>query len=629
MQFLAPLFLAGLAAAAIPVWIHLVRQHRAPVVAFPAVRFIKAAPVEQRSMRRLRDWLLLALRVAAVALLAIAFARPFIADAAGTPPATIVAVDVSASMGGPRFDAARAAARAAVDDAPAGHRVGVAAFDHHGRAVLLPQSDRGAARAAIDRLQPGFGATRYAAGLAGAVDALGGAPGRIIVVTDRQRAGWAGDAAARVPAGVDVVWSAVDPPARNVGVIDVGVRAGRARATLVNSGRERAAAVATLAARAPGGAAGGAETPLGTRAVDIAPGETQVVEFPEPLPSSGDLSVTVADEGGVPGDDARYLVLDPAPARRVLMVTSGLDDDREAYYATRALDAAAAARVSNITVAGGVALRDRIADALDDADVAMVLSTRGLERAAPEAIRAFRARGGGVLLVAGPTSDPGVLAELFDGGETRALPGAAAADALVVSDARHPVFASLGPLAGALGSARVTRSMLFEAERAAVLARYTSGAAAIVERQRVAAEGRTLLLTTDIANAWNDLALHPAFVPLLHEITSHLDGRARRARAYTVGAADAPSERPGVVSATAPAVWRAAVNVDAAESDSARFLDGEARVVTDTAVAARAAEAAREREAEHPLWRYAIVLMMAALLAEGAMGRSGGRHAGA
>ena len=90
--------------------------------------------------RRLRDILLMALRAAAVALLAFAFARPFFAEAASPQPVTMVAVDVSASMSGDeRFAAARAVARKAIDDAPADHRVGVAAFDHHGRTVLLPQ----------------------------------------------------------------------------------------------------------------------------------------------------------------------------------------------------------------------------------------------------------------------------------------------------------------------------------------------------------------------------------------------------------------------------------------------------------------------------------------------------------
>lgn len=620
MQFLAPLFLAGLAAIAIPVWVHLARQHRAPLVPFSAVRLIPAAPVEQRSTRRLRDIALLALRAAAVALLCLAFARPFLAQAAAPSPITVVAVDVSASMGGTRFEQAREAARAVIDAAPAGHRVGVAAFDHHGRAVLLPQSDRGAARAAIDRLEPGFGATRYAAGIAAAADVFDGAPGRIVVVTDRQLAGWAGDTVARVPPDVDVDWAFVEPPVRNVGVTALAVRGGRLRATIVNSGRESIETTVSLTARA--GAAGAAAA-LGARDIAVGPGETQIVEFAESLPSRGDLEVRVADDGGVPADDARYLVLDPAPRLRVLIITSGLDEHAEAFYLRHALEAADAARAPDVTVAGGPALRQSLAQTLEEADVAIVLSTRGIERDGPDAIASFRRRGGGVLLVAGPTAEPAVLAAMLDAGETRAIAGVVAPESIVVADTRHPVFASLGPLTGALGSARVTRSMFLDAAGSVVLARFTNGAPAIVERPREGTEGRTLALTTDMANSWNDLALHPAFVPLVHEMTAHVDGRPGLAREYVVGASGAPAERPGVAAAPGREGWWAAVNVDPGESDSAVFLDEEARerVVIDDRAEAQASAAMFEREAAHPLWRYAIAVMLAVLLAEGLFGR--------
>ena len=622
MQFLAPLFLAGLAAIAIPVWLHLVRQHRAPIMPFSAVKLIRSAPVEQRSRRRLRDILLMALRAAAVALLAFAFARPFFAEAASPQPVTMVAVDVSASMSGDeRFAAARAVARKAIDDAPADHRVGVAAFDHHGRTVLLPQSDRAAARAAVDRMQPGFGATRYATAITSAADAFGQAPGRIVIVTDRQRGGWAGEATARVPADIGVEWMPVAPPARNLAVTALMVRGGRARATVVNSGREAASSTLVLHARAPGGPR---DALLASRPIAIGAGETQVIEFGALLPLSGDVTAVLDDPRGVPADDARHLVLDPAPARRVLIVTSGLDEDREAYYARHALAAAPGTQRVEVTIAGGTALRDRLAGALTDADVVLVLSTRGIERSGPPAIRAFRQAGGGVVLVAGPTAEPAVLAAMLDAGETRAVPGTAGTQALALSDARHPVFASLGPLAGALGSARITRAMFLESPRLAPLARYTSGAPALAERRRTAQEGRTLILTTDISNAWNDLALHPAFVPLLHEMTAHVDGRPRRARAYVIGSPDAPSDRPGVAESAGGTAWRAAVNVDAAESDSAAFLDGEARsrIAVDDRLEQKAAAARREREAEHPLWRYAVAAMLAMLLIEGLAGRA-------
>jgi hypothetical protein len=219
------------------------------------------------------------------------------------------------------------------------------------------------------------------------------------------------------------------------------------------------------------------------------------------------------------------------------------------------------------------------------------------------------------------------MVEMLDAGDTRAVPGTAGSEALALSDARHPVFATLGPLAGALGSVRVTRAMFLESPRLAVLARYTSGSAALAERRRTGSEGRTLVLTTDMSNSWNDLALHPSFVPLVHEMIAHVDGRPRRAREYVIGSPDAPSDRPGIAATPGRNAWRSAVNVDASESDTAAFLDAEARsrIGVDDRAEQKAAAARREREAEHPLWRYAIAAMLAMLLTEGLVARGGTR----
>ena len=77
LSFLYPLFLAAAAAAAIPIALHLFRRRTEAVVDFPAVRLLHKAPVEQQRRRKLRELILLALRVVALALLAFAFARPY------------------------------------------------------------------------------------------------------------------------------------------------------------------------------------------------------------------------------------------------------------------------------------------------------------------------------------------------------------------------------------------------------------------------------------------------------------------------------------------------------------------------------------------------------------------------
>jgi hypothetical protein len=76
MNFLHLSLLAGLAAMAVPVALHLLSRRQPKMVMFPAVRFVKHTVMQQRSSWQLRHFLLLMLRVAIVGALAVALARP-------------------------------------------------------------------------------------------------------------------------------------------------------------------------------------------------------------------------------------------------------------------------------------------------------------------------------------------------------------------------------------------------------------------------------------------------------------------------------------------------------------------------------------------------------------------------
>jgi len=117
LSFLSPLFLAGAAAAAVPIVLHLLKREPEARLKFAAVKLIKQAPVEYTDRRRLRELLLLALRVTALVLLALAFARPFLATGAAvvSTGVTVVALDTSYSLAAPgRFERAKQLAKDAV-----------------------------------------------------------------------------------------------------------------------------------------------------------------------------------------------------------------------------------------------------------------------------------------------------------------------------------------------------------------------------------------------------------------------------------------------------------------------------------------------------------------------------------
>ena len=76
LHWLNPLALAGLAAAALPVIIHLLKRHRATRVPFPTLRFLTDSRAAAVKVRSLSDPMLLVLRVAAIAAAVLAAAQP-------------------------------------------------------------------------------------------------------------------------------------------------------------------------------------------------------------------------------------------------------------------------------------------------------------------------------------------------------------------------------------------------------------------------------------------------------------------------------------------------------------------------------------------------------------------------
>ncbi|MDX1495543.1 MAG: BatA domain-containing protein, partial [Longimicrobiales bacterium] len=80
LAFLVPLFLLGIAGIVVPIVVHLTRRQRRNVVHFPSLMFLQKIPYQEQRRRRIQHWFLLSLRALALALLAVAFARPFVED---------------------------------------------------------------------------------------------------------------------------------------------------------------------------------------------------------------------------------------------------------------------------------------------------------------------------------------------------------------------------------------------------------------------------------------------------------------------------------------------------------------------------------------------------------------------
>ncbi len=102
MSFLQPILLVGLPLALLPVLIHLINQHRHRTVPWAATMFLLEAKKMTTGLARLRQILILAMRVLAVAALVLAASRPlaggWIGLAGGKADTLLVLLDRSASM---------------------------------------------------------------------------------------------------------------------------------------------------------------------------------------------------------------------------------------------------------------------------------------------------------------------------------------------------------------------------------------------------------------------------------------------------------------------------------------------------------------------------------------------------
>lgn len=194
MGFLAPWFLALGGAALVPLLIHLLRRRIGLQVEFPAARYLARAEREHSRTMRMRNLLLMLLRVVAVVLVAMAAARPIgryvTAGAGHAPTALAIVLDNSMSTsvvegGSSLLDQFQQIARGALDRATADDRLWLVTVDG-----AIRGGSASAIRDELERVRPygGAGNLRDAlARAAAAVEGSGLVARQVAVLTDGQR----------------------------------------------------------------------------------------------------------------------------------------------------------------------------------------------------------------------------------------------------------------------------------------------------------------------------------------------------------------------------------------------------------------------------------------------------------
>lgn len=237
MSWLFPGFLAGSVLIGLPVVLHLLRLKPRAMVRFPSLRFLGETALRDTRRHRLRRWLTMLLRCAAIFLLAAAFARPFLGDP-GAPHnrAVVVAVDNSMSMQARgRWEECRGWALGELNQLGPGDEAAVMMMQPEPVWLVPMTDDIGRVRLALQSAQPAFEKTHYAKPLrlaAELLDRLPAATKTLVWMADEQLAGWRGaDLAQKLPPGVGVRFArALPTPQRQAAIIalrpSTGAKAG-------------------------------------------------------------------------------------------------------------------------------------------------------------------------------------------------------------------------------------------------------------------------------------------------------------------------------------------------------------------------------------------------------------------
>lgn len=666
--FLAPIFLAGLAALAAPIIVHLVNRERRNAVAFPSLMFLRRIPFRSVRRQRIRQWPLFLARCLALILIVAAFARPFFASddtrvaASGDGPRDVVILlDRSNSMAyGNRWQRATEAAERALATLGGSDRGSLVLFDQEATVAAGPSSDIAALRAALRSAQPGAGSTRYAPALALAQQLIERAerPRReVVVISDFQRAGWDGQELPRLPSPAAIATVDVGDTV-TVNALVAGVEVTRD----VSRGVDEAIVKARLAHQG--------QSPISDARIILSIGGRDIETKRVSLPASGASAVAFtavavpdaatrgtvrlevpASSDPLGTDNAFHFVIERAQVVSVLLI------DHQDMPASRTMFLP---RALGIGDQPAFRVTQRRADRVTPDDVseaqAVVLHGATMPGGAVGArIRSLVEGGGGLLLTLGEhTAQHAATADMLPAGVGAVVDRSAERGGAIGSlDRSHPALESFrGARSGDFSSTRYFRyRAMMPAADAVVLARFDDGTVALAERPL--GKGRVLMFGSTFDGYWNDLPVQPVFLPLVQSLVRHAAGWTASRAWHTVGQAVAiPDAQTVVVTPSGERIRRSAedsarsltvreqgfyemrdangvtarqtmaVNLDPAESELAAFAPEElARAVapgdqSTTRIAGVTALSLEEREQRQMLWWYLLGLALLVLAVE-------------
>lgn len=550
MQFLNQILLAGLAAAAIPIIIHLLNRRRFKRVPWAAMRFVQVSLQRNQRRMQLEDLLLLLLRILLLALLAFALARPAVdwlhANFLGSSTvATAIVVDRSGSMAANgRFDLAKKAATDTLDALPDGSAAAILlTADSADSGLFEPTLDLRLARKTITDATLSDRPTDLLPAVEKALEILARGSSvekELILITDGQAAGWnqfepllrrlaeAGDTS------LNVILVGTDKAITN----NLGISELRQVSALTPVGQALRFEVAVTNY----GDIEASSIPVGLDIDNTAAGDPFIIDR---LPAGETKNVTIFAKLSTPGyhrataslpgdamptDDHRTIILHAAEDLEILLVDGqpGRNPlEAETFFIANALvPVPPDLRADFFIKTRTVSVADLAPDTFQDQTAVVLANVADLPPATITALTEYVRRGGGLLIFPGANTNAANLSSALQD----LLPATLGAQldgplALQASGYDHSITALWDdPGSGSLADATFLRAFsLTPLENSRTVLRFSDGNPAITERD--IGLGKVFLFASTADTEWNNLPVRPAFLPLTHRLLGAIIAR--------------------------------------------------------------------------------------------------------
>lgn len=539
MAFIHPIFLIGLLAASIPIIIHLLLKKYAKRVRFPSFKFLSKSD-KVTSQNKIKEIILLAMRALLMALIALAFARPFLIKSAalqGDKLAAVIIIDNSYSMlYNNNLEKAKDKAISILDsDVRVGNMCAVLTLTSQLSGMDVNQ-EMGMLKAKIK--QVGYDTTvtdfqmsvRRAAQLLSSTNA---GKRKIFIITDLQKIGWDDfNFSEKLPAGIEVSISNLgSEDSENMAIVNVSLPpillddgepvklvvrvenySDKQKTTNVKffiENREVKKEAVTVPAR-------------GTIDVDF------VALFGESLGTRGYFQI---DDDKLMLDNKYYYSFRKRAALSVLIIngaSSSEHNEDAAYFLNEAInpggDPASLIKVKTV-LPQNVELED-----FGKVDVIIISNVKTLNGSTISKIKTYLTNWGKVIIGLGDNVDGTAYNSLFGRDLLPAELSSTKGDAYDRS--RYLSLLSINYTSNlfmvfknpryqkSLESPRFFKYFQTFSTRNPILARFGNGEPAILEKTYK--DGKILLFTSSFDRKWSDLPARAVFLPLVHEMLYYL-----------------------------------------------------------------------------------------------------------